>query len=55
MNKFYNLGAWFHGIPTLRIAVSRCEKKMSLGFPTKSDTNGTAQPQEMARGLQFQI
>ena len=30
-------------------------ENMSSGFPTKSDTNRAAQPQEMARGLKFRI
>ena len=33
----------------------RCEKKQSLGFPTRSDKNRAVQPQKMARGLKFWI
>ena len=31
----------------------RCEKKRSLGFPTRSHTNQAAQPQKMAGCLKF--
>ena len=31
------------------------QKNLSLGFPTKSDTNPAIQPQKMARGLKIRI
>ena len=31
------------------------EKNLSLGFPTRSNTNRAVQPQKMARGLKFWI
>ena len=31
------------------------EPHLSLGFPTRSDTNRAVQPQEMARGFKFWI
>ena len=30
-------------------------RKPVLGFPTRSDTNRTVQPQKMARGLKFRL
>ena len=32
-----------------------CEKNLSSGLSTRSDTNQTAQPQKMVRGLKFWI
>ena len=44
------------------INVTCCGNKMSLvvrkpvfGFPTRSDTNRSVQPQKMARGLKFRV
>ena len=31
------------------------QQNLSLGFPTRSDTNRAVQPQKMARDLKFQI
>ena len=31
------------------------QENLSLGFPTRSNTNGAVQSQEMARGLKFLI
>ena len=39
-SQFYNI-----------FAASR--ENLSLGFPTRSDTNQTLQPQKMGRGLEF--
>ena len=33
----------------------RCEKNGLWGYPTRSDINRAAQPQEMANGLKFRI
>ena len=33
----------------------RLGENLSLGFPTRSDTNGAVQPQKMAKGLKFRI
>ena len=35
--------------------MSRVMTNLSSGFPTRSDTNWAVQPQNMARGLKFQI
>ena len=35
--------------------LSRATTKPVLGFPTRSATNQTVEPQKMARGLKFQI
>ena len=37
----------------IKSAVSR--QNLSLGFPTRSDTNGAAHSQRMARDLELQI
>ena len=39
----------------VQISESRHVKKLSSGFPIKSDTKRTVQPQKMARCLQSQI
>ena len=35
--------------------LSRDTRKMSMGFPTRSDTNRAVQPQKMARCLKFRF
>ena len=35
--------------------VGPCHEKACLGFPTRSKTNQTVQPEKMVRGVKFQI
>ena len=35
--------------------LNKSQENISLGFPTRSDTNRTEQPQNMARGMKFWI
>ena len=44
-----------HDSPEIKINYASSRENMSAGFLTRSVTNWSVQPQEMARGLKFSI